>query len=252
MSNKKIIDSFIQKEELNPKFWKDDKLNPKVREKLMKIAEEFIDFLEVPIVVEDIIFIGSLTNYGWSEYSDIDLHISCDYDQFPKDLKKLYEELFLVKKTIFNLNHDIKIFGYDVELYVEDSNLGNYSNGAYSILYDKWNIKPEKEKKNLDKDLLEKKIKYWSSLIDTVIDNSTTEDLKSTLEYAECLKDKLSKYRKKGLSTGGELSIENLVFKYLRRSGHIEKLKNLKNDIIDNQLSLAERFVNLKKKNKIL
>ena len=44
MSNKKIIDSFIQKEELNPKFWKDDKLNPKVREKLMKIAEEFIDF----------------------------------------------------------------------------------------------------------------------------------------------------------------------------------------------------------------
>ena len=139
-----------------------------------------------------------------------------------------------------------------MELYVEDSNLGNYSNGAYSILYDKWNIKPEKEKKNLDKDLLEKKIKYWSSLIDTVIDNSTTEDLKSTLEYAECLKDKLSKYRKKGLSTGGELSIENLVFKYLRRSGHIEKLKNLKNDIIDNQLSLAERFVNLKKKNKIL
>lgn len=252
MSSKKIIDSFIQKEELNPKFWKDDKLNPKVREKLMKIAEEFIDFLEVPIVVEDIIFIGSLTNYGWSEYSDIDLHISCDYDQFPKDLRKLYEELFLVKKTIFNLNHDIKIFGYDVELYVEDSNVGNYSNGAYSILHDSWNIKPEKENKKLDKELLEKKINYWSSLIDTVIDNASSNDLKSSLEYVKCIKDKLSKYRQKGLSTKGELSIENLVFKYLRRSGHIEKLKTLKDDIIDKQLSLVERYIKMNKKNKIL
>jgi hypothetical protein len=86
VSNEKILNSFEVKNELNPKFWdKNKKLNPQVRERLLKIAQEFIDFISVPIVVEDILFIGSLTNYGWSEYSDIDLHVSIDFNQFPKE-----------------------------------------------------------------------------------------------------------------------------------------------------------------------
>ena len=91
MSNEKIIKSFNVKKELNPKFWNDNKkLNPEVRERLLEIAEEFIGFLKVPVVVDDILFIGSLTNYGWSDYSDIDLHISLDFNQFPKDNLNLY------------------------------------------------------------------------------------------------------------------------------------------------------------------
>lgn len=249
MSNEKIIKSFNVKKELNPKFWNDNKkLNPEVRERLLEIAEEFIGFLKVPVVVDDILFIGSLTNYGWSEYSDIDLHISLDFNQFPKDNLNLYEELFNVKKVIFNSNHDITIFGYDVELYVEDSNKGSYSNGVYSVLHDKWKIEPKKENVSIDKEVLRKKVKNWTSKIDTIIDNSDVENYEESIELLDKLKDKLGEYRTSGLKNKGEFSYENLVYKYLRRSGHLDKLRNFKNEILDKQLSLFEQMYKLSKK----
>ena len=57
-------------------------------------------------------------------------------------------------------------------------------------------------------------------------------------------KKKLKKYRTCGLETGGEFSYENIVFKYLRRSGHIEKLYDLQTKVEDDNLTLKE---NLKK-----
>lgn len=249
MSNEKIIKSFNVKKELNSKFWNDNKkLNPEVRERLLEIAEEFIGFLKVPVVVDDILFIGSLTNYGWSDYSDIDLHISLDFNQFPKDNLNLYEELFNVKKVIFNSNHDITIFGYDVELYVEDSNKGSYSNGVYSVLHDKWKIEPKKENVSIDKEVLRKKVKNWTSKIDTIIDNSDVENYEESIELLDKLKDKLGEYRTSGLKNKGEFSYENLVYKYLRRSGHLDKLRNFKNEILDKQLSLFEQMYKLSKK----
>ena len=249
MSNEKIIKSFNVKKELNPKFWNDNKkLNPEVRERLLEIAEEFIGFLKVPVVVDDILFIGSLTNYGWSDYSDIDLHISLDFNQFPKDNLNLYEELFNVKKVIFNSNHDITIFGYDVELYVEESNKGSYSNGVYSVLHDKWKIEPKKENVSIDKEVLRKKVKNWTSKIDTIIDNSDVENYEESIELLDKLKDKLGEYRTSGLKNKGEFSYENLVYKYLRRSGHLDKLRNFKNEILDKQLSLFEQMYKLSKK----
>lgn len=248
MSNEKILKSFEVKNELNPKFWsKDKKLNPKVRERLLKIAQEFIDFLTVPVVVEDILFIGSLTNYGWSDYSDIDLHISVDFNQFPKENLELYEEFFDVKKVIFNTNHDIKIFGFDVELYVEDSNKGSYSNGVYSVLYDDWNIKPTKENVKIDKEVLKKKVKNWTTKIDKIIDNATLDQFDETVEMLKKIRNKLGEYRTSGLKNEGEFSYENLVYKYLRRSGHLDKLRNFKNEMLDKKLSLAEQKYNLLK-----
>ena len=54
----------------------------------------------------------------------------------------------------------------------------------------------------------------------------------------EKIKEKLKEYRKSGLETDGELSYENLVFKFLRRSGHIEKLFNTADKETDKELSI--------------
>ena len=43
-------------------------------------------------------------------------------------------------------------------------------------------------------------------------------------EIINKFKDKLKKYRTRGLEDGGEFSNENLVFKVLRRNGYIQKL----------------------------
>ena len=226
-------------------------LRKEVREKLLQTANEFIDFIGVPLLIEDVIFTGSLANYNWSEYSDIDLHVVCDFIQFSDTELSLYEELFKVKKTIFNTNHDIKIFGYEVELYVQNATEAHFSSGVYSVLYDEWDVKPEKEDSNIDTKILKSKINHWKNQIDTVVDNATEKDINEAREYIKKFKEKLKKYRSSGLKKEGEYSYENLVFKYLRRSDYLEKLFNLENNLLDKELSLMEQnidfLLNLKK-----
>jgi predicted nucleotidyltransferase len=247
-----IIQSFFSKDELNSKIWDENmKLRKEVREKLLQTANEFIDFIGVPLLIEDVIFTGSLANYNWSEYSDIDLHVVCDFIQFSDTELSLYEELFKVKKTIFNTNHDIKIFGYEVELYVQNASEAHFSSGVYSVLYDEWDMKPEKEEVKIDTKLLKSKINHWKTQIDTVVDNASEKDIDEAREYIKKFKEKLKKYRSSGLKKDGEYSYENLVFKYLRRSDYLEKLFNLENKLVDKELSLMEQkidfLLNLKK-----
>ena len=45
-----------------------------------------------------------------------------DTIQFHKNKLDLYKELLTLKKTIFNSDQNIKIYGYDVELYTQDEN----------------------------------------------------------------------------------------------------------------------------------
>ncbi len=240
MKNDEIINSFKLQDELNPKVWdNEDTLNKEVREKLLAVATEFIDFLGVPILVEDIIFTGSLANYNWSKYSDIDLHIVADFSQFSDDLLPLYEELFKVKKTLFNTDHNIKIFGYDVELYIQDSNEApTLSSGVYSILNNDWKNKPKKEKIKIDKNLIRQKSNQWMEIIDTALEAASDVTADDATEILKKCKNKLSKYRVCGLQKGGEYSDENLVFKVLRRNGYIEKLMNFEKKVVDKELSM--------------
>lgn len=239
MKNDEIINSFGTRDELNPKVWdNDDTLNKEVREKLLAVATEFIDFLGVPILVEDIIFTGSLANFNWSKYSDVDLHVVADFTQFSDDLLPLYQELFKVKKTLFNTDHDIKIFGYDVELYVQDSNEAHFSSGVYSVLNDEWDNKPKKENVKIDKNLIRQKSNQWMEIIDTALEAASDVTADDAREIIKKCRNKLKKYRTCGLEKEGEYSDENLVFKVLRRNGYIEKLMNFENDVVDKELSL--------------
>jgi predicted nucleotidyltransferase len=241
MSNsQKILDSFSIKETLNPKVWENPEnpdnavIKPKVRKALMRIAEEFIDDLGDDVFVEDVYLMGSLANFNWSEYSDFDLHVIVDFDKY-ENQEELYKELFDLKKKVFNDKHNIKIFGYDVEVYAQDASEEAHSDGVYSIMNDEWVHKPTKTHKNLNMSVLKTKIKNWTDKIDDAIEESKSE---GNVDSLKKLKDKLKDYRQSGLNKEGEFSYENLVFKYLRRSGHIGKLFDEKTKIKDKELSV--------------
>jgi predicted nucleotidyltransferase len=245
MSNfQQILNSFSVKKTLNPKVWEnpDDpeksSMVPKVRKALMRIAEEFIDYLGEDVFVEDIVLTGSLANFNWSEFSDFDLHIIVDLQQY-EDEAPLYKELYNLKKQVFNDKHDIKIFGYDVELYAQDNEEPHFATGVYSVMNDEWVTNPKKFKNEVDKSVLEKKIKNWTEKIDKVLDSEDSED---NLKQIDSVKEKLKDYRKSGLEKEGELSYENLVFKFLRRSGHIEKLFDTSNKALDKELSVERKL----------
>jgi hypothetical protein len=62
--------------------------------------------------------------------------------------------------------------------------------------------------------------------------------MEEVIEKIDSVKDRLKKYRSCGLEKDGEYSYENLVFKFLRRNGYIQKLFDFENEIMDKRLSL--------------
>ena len=81
-------DSFKIKETLEPSIWPRGELDPDIARRLKDIVDGFIENLDIDINIEDIRFTGSLANYNWSNYSDIDLHIIVDFTRFksPRDI----------------------------------------------------------------------------------------------------------------------------------------------------------------------
>jgi predicted nucleotidyltransferase len=238
-----ILNSFKLQETLNPEIWdnadSDDltqiKLKKDIRTGLLNIAKDFVDSFKIEeLEIEDVYFVGSLTNYNWSNFSDIDLHVVLDKTKIGVDID-VVTELFDAKKEVYNNNHDIKIKGYDVELYAQDVNEKLDSKGIYSVLFSKWVDSPSKGEFSLDKKTILNKVKEFNKTINNLI---SMDDSEEKIQKIKLFKDKLRKYRKSGLYDGGEMSNENLVFKYLRRSGIIQKLNNIKTKTHDTLLSV--------------
>jgi predicted nucleotidyltransferase len=216
---------------------------PKVRERLLQIAYEFIDFIGVDMVVDDVVMTGSLANYNWSKYSDVDLHILVDYDEFDSGkvnsiiYHNIMEEFFDLKKQLWNNSTDITIKNYEVELYVQDVDVKHLSSGVYSILNNEWVIEPEKSSPNIDDRKILEKGEEYAKLIDNLSNDSEIGNVSQS--QIDDLKSKIKKFRQCGLENGGEYSYENLTFKLLRRNGYIEKLMNIKTSVRNKKLSLS-------------
>ena len=120
---------------LNPKIWQDGRVRPEVRAALLKIAQDFEQFIDVPIQVEDIIIAGAQANLTYSEYSDLDLHLVVDYSTV--DCAREAAELFDSKRLLFKEKHRIEIRGIPVEPGVEDLRNPTVS-AAYSLIKNQW------------------------------------------------------------------------------------------------------------------
>lgn len=242
------VKSFAVKDELNPNLWKNDKLDSRIRLKLLDIADDFTDFLNVDWVKpEDVTMTGSLANYNWSEdYSDIDLHIIYDFKKVDKRTE-FVSEYFQSKKDLWNQKHEnIKIFGFPVEVYVQDKNEPHASSGVYSLEKNKWVIKPEKQ--SVDKKELkqaEKKAETWANKIDALLTryhpDKTESEKENILNDLDDVFSDIKNSRRKGFKSGGdEMNKDNLVFKMLRRGGYLDKISNKKTEVYDNLMSINE------------
>jgi len=233
-----IVKSFAFKDSLSDViFDENNKMHEDVRKKLIDISESFIDFLGIEFFIHDIILIGSLANYNWSKYSDVDVHLLIDFENSSYSFD-LLEEFFDAKKTLWNNLNDIKIKNYDVEMYVQDINDEYHSAGVYSILKNKWLEKPTKESIKIDDVKILNKADDIARKIDILINKF--ENNKDVNDESLKLYKKIKKFRQSGLSEGGENSFENLTFKLLRRNGYIKKLLDLKNNIRIKDLSIEQ------------
>jgi len=229
--------SFETQETLEPNFWPiNKKLRPSIRKKLIEIAQDFYDSLEIDAELKDITFTGSLANYNWSPHSDIDLHLIVDYNDINAD-QDLVKDYFNSKKSLWNRNHNIFIDGYEVEVYVQDDNEPHESTGVFSVMNNNWIVEPDRVEPTFDWFDITKKAESLMDQIDRALALFRQKKYTDTVHYVDKLKEKIRKFRKAGLDRAGEFSSENIAFKVLRRNNYLERLSNLKHMAYDRIMS---------------
>lgn len=213
---------------LNPAIWHDGKLADEDRKKLIELAKQFVEFSGVSQEsIEDIVFTGSSANFNYTKYSDIDVHILCD------PVGKTQDELMKKKNEWTKAHADQKMHGYPMEFYIQ----GTHEHfpggqGVFSLMNNKWIVKPVhlssipvlKDTKTIAK------VEHEIARIKDVIKSKDVNKVKA-------YKERMRRLRAAGLnrsgSTGGEFSIENVVFKELRNRGLVEKMRAHYRDLTD-------------------
>lgn len=240
------MSSFKIKDSLNKDIWSANGIKPRIRWRLLQIAEDFWDSVEIKFTEPiDVIITGSIANYNWSSFSDIDLHLVVDFTKI--DERKDFIKSFMdAKKNIWNDMHDeLTLAGFNVELYVQDLSDTIDATGIYSLYKNKWLRKPSRSvflTKDVDDDDVRKMAANLINSIDELEDQYLSEmdvdDLQNVSVRVNELYDKIRDIRKKYLDKDGEFSLGDKVYKVLRRSGYLEKLIDLKAKTYDKMMSL--------------
>jgi len=234
-----LADAVKFNEQLNPRIWQGNKMRPQVRAKLLQIAEDFKQSLGIgDLNVKDITLSGSNASYTYTPHSDIDLHLVVDLPQ--ADVSEVYRELFDAKKFQYNETHNIKIGGYDVELYVENANKPAVSQGMFSVLNDDWINIPLKKRSTINDTAVKSKYDVIRHRIESAIKSANLKRLTNTAA-------KIKKMRQAGLDRHGELGPENIAYKMLRSQGVIQQLYDARTAAKDRALSLKERSIEIDK-----
>lgn len=243
---------YYYKKTLSPTYWKDGKFDPKVRRKILKIVNDFLKRSELDIPVLDIRLTGSLANFTYNKYSDLDTHIITDFKKISSDVDVVKEALNGMR-FVWNLKHNIYIRGHEVEMYFEDKDEVHISSGVYSLLNDEWVKKPTyTPPEKIDDDLLSLKEFYYIDLINRLVNNlnsaTSKDEIKIIYKKANLVKEKIMKVRAEALKKKGEFALENLLFKRLRNKHVLEKLMDLINGAYDKFFIEGLTFNNISKK----
>lgn len=219
--------------ELNPVLFDErDQLKPEIREKIMSIVDEFLEYIEVDIRVIDVRLLGSNAAYNYTDDSDIDIHIITDLSKIsdPESIARLY---FDASKKNFKDSYDITIKGIEVELYVEDIKASAVSNGVYSVTKSSWIKEPTPLGEPSDA-VIAAAERIEDQFIQSVKETRSIEEL-------EALVDQLYLTRKDSLAEDGELGAGNLAFKSLRSKGILGQIKDTIKDATSERLSLESK-----------
>ena len=217
----------FQPRPLSPQVWDNMDLRPAVREQMLKAAKAFIEEFDIDMqVVKDITFTGSMAGYYWLPSSDLDLHILAYFDEINDD-NEILRDYYDLAKVVWGKNREQFICGHEVELYVQDVNQPHHAAGVYSVLNDDWIKTPEKfGDVDVDTHYIEYKISHLRRNVKHAADLATHKP-NEAMEYITKLKAKLKKMRLTGLDKDGEMSLDNLAFKSMRREGLVDKLRDL-------------------------
>lgn len=228
-----------------PRFWlPDGKLRPVVRTRLLKIADAYLTYLNLPagVKVKDITLTGSLTGRNYTTNSDVDIHLLVDYERVAGSVE-LVGEFFDLKRKDWSANHPITVYGFPVELYAQDlTQFEADGAGHYSLRQDKWvHPVPEPVEERIDdKAALALARTYAKEAVALLALKSPTAQLPAIRAFLT----RFRALRQRGLtSKGGLYSPENLAFKILRNSGSLDQVWTAESRLQAQALTLTESLI---------
>ena len=236
----------LYKDKLHPQYLQNNKFYKTVRDKIIKIVLDFIEEVKLNATIRDITLTGSLANFNYNKYSDLDVHIILNFEKVNADVS-LVRDALDGKRFIWNLRHNIFLKGHEVELYFQDASDPHYATAIYSILRDKWIKEPVYDPpQGVDQKEIERKAYYINDTINRMVKTlNETKDKKEIQlinKKAKLIKDKIIKIRKEALAERGEFAFENLLFKRLRNEGVVEKIIDIINLSYD-KLFMESKFL---------
>lgn len=221
-----LVDEVQARDTLHPALWQDGKLDPLVRERLLKMAELFLlDTGFGELEVKEIVFAGSMAGYLYHPQSDIDVHVSVDGSPITDDLKLLFQ-LFNARSDDWNADYDLRVRGHDVELFILDQRSPEGSDGVYSLREDRWIKRPRPPTNVVSRDEVLADVSRYAGEFETLRSRFDAApesfDCREFKRYRRTLKD----YRaKQGFQRSGEHSVGNLAYKALRNGGYLDAAK---------------------------
>ena len=182
-----------------------------------------------------------MANYNWSKYSDVDLHIVIDFAEIDEDTE-LVKSFFDAARARWNDLHAIDVYGFEVEIYIENIGDLHHSTGIYSVMDDEWVVEPNPREIEIDFASARKKSDNVESRINLIGHMISRGKLAASLKSIERTKLKIRRMRQAGLtSPQKEFSPENIAFKILRRNGTLDRLSQMKYTAYDRHMSLNEK-----------
>ena len=232
--------AFDVQPDLNQKIWDGEEgVRPGVKGALMSIVEEFMEGLDMDLDLKDVIITGSLANYNWSKFSDIDLHLLLDFSEV-NDNEEMVKKFFDAVRSNWNKLHDILVKGHEVEIYVQDEHEPHVSTGVYSLMDDRWLVKPKKVRPAIDRHTATKKMKNVAREIAKLGGIYARGHYQEAFDTAGRIRQKIKRMGQAGLDESGIYAPENLAFKMLRRSGDIQQLFTIYTGAYDKLHSLDQ------------
>jgi hypothetical protein len=159
------------------------------------------------------------------------------------DYEELVGSYFKARTALWDKEHDVTVHGHPVEVYIQDVDEVQWFSGVYSLMKDKWIAEPIPPRwgtyDDIDFRAAERKARVYARDIQRAVAALRAHPGEQEISRVKKLKARVRQLRRSGLEREGELSIENLTFKALRRMKLIDRLFAAMNDAYDRSMSLG-------------
>jgi hypothetical protein len=218
-------------QDFNALFWKNEQLDPDVDERFNRLGQFYFKKLsdDMPgVKLDDIVFVGSMADYLYTSYSDLDINLIIDTSKVHWPSKAITSYLKQSNKYWHTQTMTLSNYPIEVGTYTQISTLG----GIYSILNHTWLKRPEHHDMLFSKDDLKGVAQTYHRDIIALQQEYIANPKQFECEKFTQFQTTLIKWRKDGLQREGLTSIENMGYRLLRSLGEIDLVLDLSSECL--------------------